>query len=63
MKTTEIRRTIAFMLINDEAMELSLKLQKTIYVIYRNNGLINSLSKENGVILSYWTMGNETIMN
>jgi|APGre2960657404_1045060.scaffolds.fasta_scaffold77012_2 hypothetical protein len=63
METTEIRRTIAFMLINDEAMELSLKLQKTIYVIYRNNGLINSLSKENGVILSYWTMGNETIMN
>jgi hypothetical protein len=63
MKTTEIRRTIAFMLINDEAMELSLKLQKTIYVIYRNNGLINSFSKENGVILSYWTMGNETIMN
>jgi hypothetical protein len=63
MKTTEIRRTIAFMLINDQAMELSLKLQKTIYVIYRNNGLINSLSKENGVILSYWTMGNETIMN
>ena len=60
METTEIRRTIAFMLINDEAMELSLKLQKTIYVIYRNNGLINSLSKENGVILSYWTMGNET---
>lgn len=54
-----IKSTISFDLIKEEAIRLSVKLNQTIYIIYRpslGNGfgsLVNSLTKKEGVISAY----------
>jgi len=61
IETTNIKETLSYKLVSEEARELSWKLQNTIYVIQRHNTLITSLSRENGIIISSWSFGNQTI--
>jgi len=55
-----IKETLTYKFVSEEARELSWKLQNTIYVIYRGNGLVTTLSKEEGIILCAWSFGNLT---
>lgn len=55
----DIKQTISYALISDEARQLSVKLQNKIYVIYRDNGLFNTLVQENGEVLSVWYLGKQ----
>jgi hypothetical protein len=57
----DIKTTLTFKMVNDEARELSWKLLNKIYVIQRGNSLITSMKKEEGIILSIWEMGNNII--
>jgi hypothetical protein len=59
--TQKIQETLQYKLVCDEARELSWKLQNTIYVIYRNNSLITSMSIEDGELLCSFSFGNQTI--
>jgi hypothetical protein len=52
--------TVTYNLVSDEARQLSWKLQNTIYVIQRGNSLFTTLSKEEGIILCSWNLGNKT---
>jgi hypothetical protein len=52
-----IKNTISFQLINEEARELSWKIQNTIYVIKKGDSLFNCLSIEDGEILAIWKQG------
>ncbi len=53
-----IKETLTYKFVSEEARELSWKLQNTIYVIYRSNGLVTTLSKEEGIILCAWSFEN-----
>lgn len=57
----DIKTTLTFKMVNNEARELSWKLLNKIYVIQRGNSLITSMKKEEGIILSIWEMGNNII--
>jgi len=59
MKTININDSLIFLMVDDEARELSVKWQNTIYVILRNNNLFTTLIKEKGVVLSIWNNGNK----
>jgi hypothetical protein len=59
--SNNIKETLTLKLVNDEARELSWKLQNTIYVIQRGNSLITTMTKESGLILSIWEFGNNII--
>lgn len=59
--TQKIQETLQYKLVCEEARELSWKLQNTIYVIYRNNSLITSMSIEDGELLCSFSFGNQTI--
>ncbi len=54
-----IKNTLTFKLVDDEAMELSIKLQKAIYVIQRGKSLFTTSLKMKGDILSIWKSGNK----
>lgn len=56
-----ITQTITFKMVNDEARQLSWKLQNTIYVIQRGNSLFSTMAKEEGKVLSIWKFGNNII--
>ena len=58
IQTQDIKKTISYQLVEDEAREFSIKYQNTFYVIYINNTLFVSLRKEEGTILSVWNLGN-----
>jgi hypothetical protein len=58
--TANIKETLTYKFVSDEARELSWKLQTTIYVIQKGNSLFTTLSIEEGIILSSWKLGNET---
>ena len=55
----DIKETISYALISDEARQLSVKLQNKIYVIYKDNGLFNTLVQEKGEVLSVWYLGKQ----
>jgi hypothetical protein len=54
-----IQQTVTFQMACDEARELSWKYLNTIHVIYRNNSLITSMSKEDGQVLCSFKLGNK----
>jgi hypothetical protein len=59
--TQNIKETVTFKIVNEEAREFSTKYQNTMYVILRNNSLITSMSKEEGEVLSAWSFGNQIV--
>jgi hypothetical protein len=54
-----IKSTITYKGVCNEARQTSYGMQTTTYVIYRNNSLITSLIKEKGTILTSFYLGNE----
>jgi hypothetical protein len=58
--TANIKETLTYKFVSDEARQLSWKLQTTIYVIQKGNSLFTTLSIEEGVILCSYNLGNET---
>jgi hypothetical protein len=59
IETTNIKETLSYKLVSEEARYLSMKMQNTIFIIQRGSTLFTSLSKEEGVILSSWNLGNQ----
>jgi hypothetical protein len=60
MKTTaNITETISYKLVEEEARELSWKLQNVIYVIQKGNSLYTTMSKEDGNVLCGFNLGNK----
>ncbi len=59
IETANIKETLSYKLVSEEARELSWKLQNTIYVIYTGNGLVTSMKKLEGVILCAYKLGND----
>lgn len=57
--TANIKETATYKLVSEEARYLSMKLQNKIFIIQRGDTLYTSLSKEEGIILSVWNLGNE----
>lgn len=53
-----IKETATYKMVDNEARELSVTTQNIMYVILRNNSLITSMSKEDGIVLSAWDFGN-----
>ena len=49
----EIKNTVTFEMVCEEARELSTKLQNTIYVIQSDNTLYTSLSNDGNVLCAY----------
>jgi hypothetical protein len=64
MKTTpqqpNIKESITFKMVNEEARELSTKLCNRMYVCLKNRTLYVSMVKE-GKVLSGWDFGNKII--
>ena len=56
---TQIKNTLTYKLVEQQARELSTKTTNTIYVIYRNKSLITSLIQEEGQLLSTFFLGSE----
>ena len=54
-----IKESLLFRLVEDEARELSMKLQNKIYIIFRNNSLITTHVNEIGIVLSTYYLGNK----
>lgn len=59
MNKQEIRKTVTFQMVSEEARYLSMKLLNRIYVIESDNCIYNSLSFEKGNILAIYELGNE----
>jgi len=57
--TASITATLTYKLVEEEARELSWKLQNVIYVIQKGNTLYTSMSKENGNVLCAFNLGNK----
>jgi hypothetical protein len=60
MKTKDIKKSITFKMVNEEARELSVKMCNKMYVCQINNTLYVRMSKE-GKVLSGWDFGNKII--
>lgn len=61
MNTAEInniKTTVTYKMVTEEARELSMKHHTTLYVIFRNNSIITSMLHEDGEVLSSWYFGN-----
>ena len=56
---TEIKSTLTYKMVAEEARELSWKLQNTIYVIQKGNSLYTALNLDNGKVLCAFKLGNE----
>ena len=65
--TTNIKQTLTFQMVDEAAQELSIKLQKTLYVIHKKDSICSSLhtceSIEKGELLSIWENGNLIAIN
>jgi hypothetical protein len=59
IETANIKETLSYKLVLEEARYLSMKMQNTIFVIQRGSTLFTSLSREKGNILSVWNLGNQ----
>jgi hypothetical protein len=59
-QTTNIKESLTYKLVSEEARELSWKLQNTIFIIQKGNTLYTSMSRDKGTILSSWSFGNVT---
>jgi len=60
MKTQDIKKSITFKMVNEEARELSIKMCNRMYVCQINNTLYVRMSQE-GKVLSGWDFGNKII--
>jgi hypothetical protein len=55
----DIKNTLTYKMVSEEARELSWKLQNTIFVICSGNTLYTTLNGEKGKILSAYNLGNK----
>lgn len=53
-----LKGTLTYKMVSDEARELSMKLQNTVHVIQMGNTLFSTLSKNKGIVLCSFNMGN-----
>ena len=56
---TEIKTTLTYKMVEQEARELSCKLDNTIYVIQRGNTLYTTLNLDNSKVLCAYKLGKQ----